>query len=59
MLIQALIAFAMVGILLVIAIAYYYGNAPRPMGVRSVVVVMVYLSILVIFIAISRLVGAI
>jgi hypothetical protein len=59
MLIQALIVFAMVGILLVIGIAYNYGDEPRPDGVRGIVVVMIYLSVIVIFIAITRLIGAI
>jgi hypothetical protein len=59
MLIQGLIVFAMVGILLVIAIAHNYGDEPRPDGVRGVVVGMIYLSILVIFIAVTRLIGVI
>jgi len=57
MLILASITFVLLGLFIVIAIAYYYGDEPRPDGVRGIVVLLIYLSLIVIFLAISRLIG--
>lgn len=59
MLIKSLIAFSLAGMLMVIVIAFYYGDEPRPAFTRGLEVIMVYLAVIAIFIAITRLIGVI